>query len=92
MKKYSDNIELIKIVKGSTDLKEDEYYALMVEDEFHKHQRPYSDFFDYDKGYIGLERTGDRIYISKDFNKRNANYRGYTFIVLVKDPSKCCEL
>ena len=81
-------------------LKKDEYYAVMVEDikgrrTEYNHGRINPDtrtFFDEPKGWLGLERTGEKIYISKKLKNRHSLHRGPTVIVKVKNPKKCLEL
>ena len=92
-RKYNDNITLVTYAaSGSEILQDNEFYALMVEDRHHKNIRDRSDYWDYDSGYIGLERSGSEVYISKDFDKRYNPERGLTFICEVKNPDKCCLL
>jgi len=44
-------------------------------------------------GYLGLECTSEKmVYISKNYHKRHDLLRGRTFVVSVKDNTKCCEL
>ena len=79
--------------KGTDKLAKNEYYALMVTDHYNKHKRPKSDYLDYDKDWIGLERTSaGSIYISKDYNKRKDLYRGVVVIVKVSKKDKVCNL
>lgn len=75
--------------KGNDKLNNNEYYALMVTDEYHKDTRPETDYLDYDRSWIGLERTSNgAIYISKDYNERRKLYRGVVVIVKVSKQDK----
>lgn len=64
-------------------LKRNQYYALMVEDNEYKGKRPKSDYVNYEKSWIGLERTGGKVYVSKDYNERHEPYRGSTVLVSI---------
>ena len=93
MEKFNENIKLVKIVDKPIKLKKDEYYALMVTDLYNRHLRPDSDYWNYSRGYLGLERTSEhKIYISKDFYKRKNLGRGLTFVIKVKSKKECCKL
>lgn len=98
MKKYNENITLIREVSSGAngELQPDIYYALMVIDYprlADKERKDSRTFFDIKKGQLGLERTSeDRIYISKDYNKRKNLYRGIVMVVQVKNPKLCCIL
>ena len=70
--------------KGTDKLTANEYYALMVTDEYNKYRRPQCDYLDYGKSWIGLER--------KDYNKRRNLYRGVVVIVKVSKQDKICLL
>lgn len=104
-RRYNDNITLLRVLPYSLTetvdilnkrpLKEDEYLALMVEDD--RGRRGDDDtrtFFDELQGWLGLEKTSGEngIYISKNLSERFNPGRGRTVIVHVKDPSKCREL
>jgi len=75
---------------GKIQLAKDEYFALMVEDHSNKFSRPKSDYIDFQKGWVGLERTSkpSRIYVSKWFFSRFHPYRGSTVIVKVSKDDK----
>lgn len=90
---YASGIEIMDSYPlRNSKLGKDEYFALMVTDIENKGKRPRSDYVDFEKGYIGFERTGNKIYVSKDFNKRNDLYRGKTVIVKVYPEASIREL
>ena len=92
-RKYNENITLVTYAaSGSEILQDNEYYALMVQDQKNKSIRNRSDYWDFENGYVGLERSGSEIYISKDFDKRYNPERGLTFICEVKNTDQCCWL
>ncbi len=90
MIEYDDNITIQGEATGDETLKDDEWYVLMVKDEIRRND-PRS-FFDPSRQWLGLERTGDKIYISKDHWSRLAGYRGDTLVVSVNDADLCCIL
>jgi hypothetical protein len=101
--KYNSNIDIVDVVSNrqslhpsipTRELQQDyEFFALMVTDSQNKNTRPKTDYFLHAKDWIGLEQTSDnRIYISKNFNKRYDGFRGETVIVSVIDKSLCCIL
>ena len=91
---YNDDIILIrKLNEELPRLSRDQFYALMVEDNYNKYRRAKQDYFDYDTGSIGLEKTTEgRIYISKEFHKRKNLGRGSTYLVEVKGMSNTCMI
>jgi len=88
--KYNDNITLVDW--GDRPLTQDnEYYALMVTD--HKQGgRDRRKFFDEERGWLGLEETDGRIYISKKTKHSSNKLRGEAFVVRVNNPELCCIL
>ena len=89
---YNQNIEIIDENPSiKTDLKDSEYFALMVMDlDTPTDDR---DWFNAEKKYVGLCCMSDkRVYISKDWRKREDKWRGKTVLVSVQDPSKCYVL
>lgn len=87
----------MKIIKekatGKEDLKENEYFALMVTDHDYKERRPKKDYIDFEKGWIGIERTSEnKIYISKEADKRTDRMRGDLIIVNIKKEDNVCLL
>jgi hypothetical protein len=72
-------------------LASDEWFALMVTD--HNPTRRKEDFCDYEKRWIGFEKTSDgRVYISKDYAKRHNLMRGETMVIKIDDTSNYCIL
>jgi hypothetical protein len=96
MKKEYKNIEIIKeITQPEKELKDNQFYALMVTDEYNKdlQMRPKTDYYDYEKAYIGIECNSEhKIYISKEFNNRNDRNRGKTILINVFDKANTYEL
>jgi len=100
--RYNSNIVLREAVNRgqARDLTPKEFYVLMVTDTQGRTSastperfRDTRRFFDAPRGWLGLERTSsDRIYISKNFNKRFNPSRGQTFIATVADPRRCMVL
>ncbi len=89
-RRYNENIT---IIDNNGDLGENEYYALMVIDTPGlKDTRDTRRFFDASLGWLGLERTSDKIYISKKKQLRLSVTRGDTVRIQVKDKTKCYEL
>lgn len=89
--KYDDNIKILDLnPSDQVELKESEYYALMVVDRVTPIEL--REWFDASKRFVGLERTSGYIYISKRYEKRENYHRGWTVLVLVKDPNLCCLL
>ena len=89
---YNKNIQIIDENPSiKTDLKDNEYFALMVMDlDTPTDER---DWFNAEKKYVGLSCTSEkRIYISKDWRKTDDKWRGKTVLVSVQDPSECYEL
>lgn len=90
----------MKILKekatNQEELKENQYFALMVtdhENKFGYNKRPKEDYLNFRKGWIGIERTSEGlIYISKDYSKRHDVCRGDTIIVEVEKKDKTCLL
>ena len=91
--KYNDNITIDFIKRAKQELKQNEYFALMVVDELNRFLRKECDYFDYRNAWVGLEcKSNKEIYISKNFDKRVNYSRGIVVIAIVKDVSKCCIL
>ena len=98
---YNENITLLTdraALPKNKSLKEDEYIALMVTDKY-QGSGDSRGFFDQSKEWLGLERTGDKIYITKGFGNypftsvnQWGGSRGEALVVRVKDISKCCLL
>ena len=86
---YNKNIQIIDENPSiNTDLKDNEYFALMVID----WDTPTDDrdWFNAEKKYVGLSCMSDkRIYISKDWRKTDDKWRGKSVLVSVQDPSEC---
>jgi hypothetical protein len=91
---YDENITLIGYTEKSVTLEKNQYYVLMVTDTINMGERPNSDYWRSQFGWVGLECTSlpERVYISKKFNSRHVPIRGITLIATVKDVSACCEL
>ena len=89
---YNQNIILIKEANGPVELQDNEYYVLMVTDEVNRHIRKPKEYWDYKKGFVGLECTNKNIYISKTFKNRHNPSRGKTFVARIVNPSLCNEL
>jgi len=89
-RQFNDNITLIYFGQRPL-LQDNEYYALMVTSQKHgiRDQRV---FFDESEGWLGLERTGERIYISKETRHSNNKGRGEAMVVRVENPGLCCVL
>ena len=89
---YNKNIQIIDENPSiKTDLKDNEYFALMVMDL----DTPIDDrdWFNAEKKYVGLCCMSDkRVYISKDWRKREDKWRGKTVLVSVQRPFECYEL
>ena len=86
---YNYGIVIIQEVKKPLEkLEDNQYYALMVTDLENRSRRSPYDYVNFGKGYIGLERTDSRIYISKDFHQRFNLYRGVTVLVRVEADKK----
>jgi hypothetical protein len=89
---YNKNIQIIDENPSiKTDLKYNEYFALMVMDlDTPTDDR---DWFNAEKKYVGLSRcsNGD-IYISKDWRKTDDKWRGKSVLVSVQRPFECYEL
>ena len=91
---YNDNITLLlhRTAMQGMKLADDEYVVHMI---FINHygQNDIRNFFDRDKGWLGLERTvPSGIYITKAegnyaFDNRG---RGIPLVARVKDPDECC--
>ena len=95
MKRDYGNIQLVQCAHKPQELKENEYYILMVTDEGGKEisHRPKRDYADYDYAFIGIECTGgNRRYISKHFDSRHDTLRGVTIIATVSNPELECML
>ena len=95
-RQYNENIRLLKDVTKADPrqvekgLAKDEYFVLMVTDN-PDHNKV--NFWDRDKGYLGLERnSNNRVYISRKLNNRLSAFRGVTFLARVTDPTICYEL
>ena len=76
---YNKNIQIIDENPSiKTDLKDNEYFALMVMDlDTPTDDR---DWFNAEKKYVGLSCTSEkRIYISKDWRKTHDKWRGIDF-------------
>ena len=89
---YNKNIQIIDENPSiKTDLKDNEYFALMVMDlDTPTDDR---DWFNAAKKYVGLCCMSDkRVYISKDWRKREDKWRGKTVLVSVQRPFECYEL
>ena len=93
-RKYDDNITLVEDGrKTDRKLKRNEYYVLMVTDDYNKFKRNSNDYWDFELSWLGLERTHPSgVYISKDFSKRDDRGRGITLVAKVKNKKLCCEL
>ena len=95
---YDDNITLIGPLLADPHVKlaANEYFALMVED-MPRDRHDDRHFFDRYEGWLGLECTTGValktiVYISKKFGARCVPERGSTWLVRVKDASRCCVL
>ena len=97
--KYNDNVTIVSedvTISEAKDLRSDEWIALMVTDMVTSTDSRV--FFSPSKGWLGLERTRDEIYISKAENRNSypfgamAKGRGIAMRVVVLDPSLCCVL
>ena len=94
-RKFNENITLLREAEREDEekLSKDEFFVLMVMDEDGRRNRLESDYWDFSKGEIGVERTSvDEVYISKKYNARRNPLRGITWLVEVKDTDKCCIL
>jgi hypothetical protein len=88
---YDDNITLAGYADRSETLPEDQYYVLLVTDTFNSGVRSERDYWKPQYAWVGLECTSrpERVYISKNFNRRHNGYRGIVLIVTVKEVSRC---
>ena len=89
---YNENIQIIDENPSiKNDLKGNEYFALMVIDlDTPTNER---DWFNAEKKYVGLCCVSDkRVYISKDWRKREDKRRGKTVLVSVQNLSECYVL
>lgn len=87
------NINFIEIATDRRELKDNEYYALVVVEDDYKiaHKSPYVRGIEpyIHKFIVGIEKCSGicNWYISKDFSKRKNISRGVTIIVEVNDTS-----
>ena len=83
------HINFVEVVKESRELKENEYYALVVTDNQFKDRSPYVRGVEVrtHNYLVGIEKSSGAFgwYISKDFAKRKNLSRGVTIIVEVND-------
>ncbi|MDE1867571.1 MAG: hypothetical protein KGI08_07685 [Thaumarchaeota archaeon] len=93
-REYARGMEIIdSYPMRDSKLGKDEYFALMITDIENKGKRARSDYIDFEKGYIGLERNSSgEIYISKKFDKRVDSERGKTVMVKVSPEASILEL
>ena len=81
------NINFVEIVKEKRELKENEYYALVVTDNNNGLSSPHVRGIEptIHEYIVGIEKSSGvgNWYISKEFNKRKNTLRGFTIVVEV---------
>ena len=95
-------MKFVELAPISRELKVNEYYALMVEDDdYPRNNSPHVEGIDVytHRALVGVEKTSSKepnegVYISKNHTKRKDSYRGSSIIVEVapNDKDKFCEL
>ena len=92
--KINGNIVIVDTINVTpdTELEDSQYFALMVTDKAEKNDK--RKFLDKDKGWLGLERLGNKVYIAKKSRRKYpfdwiSRDRGIPVVVEIKDTSKC---
>ena len=86
------HINFVEVAKERRELKENEYYALVVVEDYYGENSPYVRGVEVNthKYLVGIEKCSGVFgwYISKNYGKRNDLSRGITIIVEVSDIAK----